>query len=73
MTSREGNSPAQPDYAEQARRIMRSAEMSAGIMRDRRRTGGWAGAENTARAFDRIAENAQALWIALSQKDPTHD
>lgn len=45
--------------------IKRTAEMSAGIMRDPRRTGGWMGAENTARAFDRIAERA-ALFSRTS-------
>lgn len=40
----------------------RAAEMSANIMRDARRTGGWAGADNTAKAFDRIARRIrQAL------------
>lgn len=40
-------------------RIKRTAEMSAGIMRDTRRTGGWDGAEKTARAFDGIADRAR--------------
>lgn len=38
--------------------IRRTAEMSAEIMRDPRRTGGWEGAERVARAFDRIARKA---------------
>lgn len=42
-------------------RIRRTAEMSAEIMRDRERTGGWEGAERVARQFDRIAEMAGRL------------
>lgn len=38
--------------------IRRTAEMSAEIMRDSRRTGGWEGAERVARQFDRIARKA---------------
>jgi hypothetical protein len=52
--------------AELMRRVQRTSEMSAGIMRDARRTGGWAGAENTARQFDRLAEHtaeARALLV----------
>lgn len=40
----------------------RVCEMSANIMRDAKRTGGWEGAERTANAFDRIA---RALDAAL--------
>ena len=36
-------------------RIKRTAEMSEGIMKDRRRTGGWEGAEKVADQFRRIA------------------
>ncbi len=43
---------------EKFRMIRRTAEMSAGIMRDARRTGGWDGAERVARQFDRIAKLA---------------
>lgn len=38
--------------------IMRTAEMSSGIMLDRRRTGNWPGAQKTADAFDRIGLRA---------------
>ncbi|MHA4875494.1 hypothetical protein, partial [Enterococcus faecium] len=38
--------------------IRRIAEMSAEIMRDSRRTGGWEGSERVARQFDRIARKA---------------
>lgn len=41
------------------RRIMRTCEMSAGIMRDTTRTAGWEGSEKTADQFDRIAERAR--------------
>lgn len=41
------------------RQIRRTAEMSANIMRDRRRTGAWDGAEKVARQFDRIAALAR--------------
>ena len=46
--------------SETLRRIRRTAEMSAGIMRDAKRTGGWDGAERVARQFERIAELAAA-------------
>lgn len=36
-------------------RISRTSELSAAVMRDKTRTGGWEGAERVARAFDRIA------------------
>jgi|ERR1700758_2449095 len=39
-------------------RIMRTAEMSAGIMLDPQRTGNWPGARKTADAFDRIGLRA---------------
>lgn len=52
-----------------ARRIKRASEMSAGIMRDAKRTGGWAGAENTAQAFDRLAKDA-ALILAATPREP---
>lgn len=58
--------PAQSDLVEKVRRIARTAEMSAGIMRDAKRTGGWQGAENTARAFDRLSGNAWEVHAALS-------
>ena len=48
------------DLVEEVRRAMRTAEMSAGIMRDHKRTGGWEGAEKTANAFDRIARRLRA-------------
>lgn len=38
--------------------IKRTAELSAEIMRDPVRTGGWSGAERVAAAFDRIARAA---------------
>lgn len=44
---------------EALRRISRTAEMSAGIMRDTKRTGGWSGSEKVARQFERIAETAK--------------
>lgn len=58
---------------EELRRVMRTAEMSAGIMRDKQRTGGWAGAENTARAFDRIGQNMRELLDLYSPETaPDH-
>jgi hypothetical protein len=50
------------DMLEQLRRLYRGLEMSAGLMRDRRRTGGWSGAERTADAFSRYAATAQSLY-----------
>lgn len=47
--------------------VKRMAEMSAGIMRDPRRTGAWEGAERVARQFDRIAVKA-----SLKTKEPTN-
>lgn len=52
---------------EELRLAMRAAECSAEIMRDRERTGGWVGAERTARAFDRIA---QRLRVTLDLYSP---
>jgi hypothetical protein len=43
---------------EALRRIARTAEMSAAIMRDAQRTGGWSGSEKVARQFEGIAEVA---------------
>lgn len=57
----------QPDAIEKVRRIARTAEMSAGIMRDRRRTGGWEGAERTANAFDRLSRDAWDVHAELVQ------
>lgn len=54
--------------AENLRRIVRTCEMSAGIMRDPARTGGWAGSEKTADQFDRIAERAgDSLALLLAE------
>jgi hypothetical protein len=66
---------AQGDVVERARRIKRTAEMSANIMRDTKRTGGWEGAEKTASAFDRLAKDAEALRAALAamQQAPMAD
>ena len=41
-------------------REARACEMSAGIMRNPARTGGWRGAEGTAKAFDRIGATLRA-------------
>jgi hypothetical protein len=43
---------------ETLRRLKRTGELSAAIMRDTRRTGAWEGAERTARAFERMGEFA---------------
>ena len=58
------------ELIERARRLYRTLEMSAGIMRDRKRTGGWEGAERTANAFDRAAVNAREIHAALSSPSP---
>lgn len=60
-------------------RLMRTAEMSSGIMLDPKRTGNWPGARKTADAFDRIglraaeakakARSAIAGRAALEQDD----
>lgn len=58
---------------EEIRLAMRSAEASAEIMRDRQRTGNWAGAERTARAFDRIAQRLrQTLDLYSPETAPLH-
>ena len=50
-------------------RIRRTSEMSANIMRDARRTGGWEGSEKTARQFDRLAKYAtQAEALTTENK-----
>lgn len=51
----------QEELIEGLRRIYRGLEMSAEIMRDARRTGGWAGAERTATAFARYAQEAKRM------------
>ena len=50
------------DALEVARRHYRALEMGAAIMRDPQRTGGWEGAERTARAFEHQAETAKGLF-----------
>lgn len=58
---------------EEIRRAMRAAEASAEIMRDPARTGGWAGAENTARAFDRIGKRLrEVLDLYSPETAPNH-
>lgn len=52
---------------DRARKLYRTAEMSASIMRDPRRTGFWSGAERTANAFDRLAGQAKLLHDALNR------
>lgn len=55
------------------RRIKRTCEMSAGIMRDRERTGGWEGAEKVARQFDRLAELASQLESTAPEPPAEHE
>jgi hypothetical protein len=43
---------------EKLHRIRRMGELSAAIMRDPERTGGWSGSERVARGFERIAHLA---------------
>lgn len=58
---------------EDLRRLMRTAEMSAEIMRDPERTGRWSGAERTARAFDRISDRIrEALDLYSPETAPDH-
>lgn len=58
---------------EEIRLAMRAAECSAEIMRDPQRTGNWAGAERTARAFDRIAvQLRQVLDLYSPETAPLH-
>lgn len=60
------------DAADALRWVYRGCEMSAGIMRDPARTGGWAGAEKTADAFDAYAERSKERHVsARSVLDPT--
>lgn len=47
---------------EHCRMAYRAAEMSAEIMRDNRRTGGWVGAGRTAAQFERIAARAREAF-----------
>lgn len=56
------------DLIEQMRRLYRGLEMSAEIMRDRRRTGGWEGADRTADAFARYAATAQSIHALLTAR-----
>ena len=53
---------------ETLRRLKRTGELSAAIMRDTRRTGAWEGAERTARAFERMGEFA-ARALAKEARD----
>lgn len=53
------------ELRETARRLVRTAEMSASVMRDPARTGGWPGSERVARSFDRLAEKAREVHEAL--------
>ncbi len=64
--------PVMVEVTEAARRIYRALEMSAGIMRDPRRTGGWEGAERTASAFERQAMAAKSLHDSLAALASTH-
>lgn len=64
--------------AEVLRRIRRTAEMSASIMRDSRRTGNWKGAEKVARQFDLIARLAGppsdgAIYADVSKRGMSHE
>lgn len=59
--AREGLSGAVEDL----RRIYRGCEMSAAIMRDPLRTGGWEGSEKTARAFESYSTRAKDRHDAL--------
>lgn len=49
-------------------KIRRAAELSADIMRNPQRTGGWVGAERTARAFDRLADHAKKAEAIVNVK-----
>ncbi len=58
---------------EALRRLMRGCEMSAELMRDPERTGGWSGSENVARAFERYSRDLRALLDTCSPETaPTH-
>lgn len=43
---------------------VRRNEMQAGVMRDKKRTGGWDGAERVAMAFDRAADRCRDILNA---------
>ena len=68
---------AQPDDLERLLgRITCTAETSARLMRDAKNTGGWWGAENTAKNFDIIAKQTDDLRAALAampQQAPVAD
>lgn len=66
MTDTQNSACVPVGVIEQARRLYRGLEMSAGIMRDTRRTGGWEGAERTAAAFERYAEAAKGLHARIT-------
>jgi len=53
------------EILEALRCILRTAEMSSGIMRDAQRTGDWEGSERVASQFDLIAERARRVYAAL--------
>jgi Xaa-Pro aminopeptidase len=61
-------SAEQKALLEVVRQEYRAAEMSAAIMRDPQRTGGWIGAERTAQAFDRIARKLKSALAAEGQR-----
>jgi len=44
--------------------------MSAALMRDPARTGGWQGSERVAQAFDRMADKSRTLHEALLEPSP---
>lgn len=62
--------PNPENLVAELRRLYRGLEMSANIMRDPLRTGGWEGAERTAAAFDRYAATAQSLYALLNAALP---
>ena len=58
------------EHIETLRRLYRTAEMSAAIMRDTERTGGWEGAERVARAFDSQWKKAHDAYATALRLEP---
>jgi hypothetical protein len=60
---------------EKLRRIRRMSEVTAAMMRDPERTGGWSGSERVARQFDRLAALAATTDSApaATEFDEPHD
>lgn len=62
-----------PEMLAELHKIKRGLEMSASIMRDRNRTGGWEGAERVASSFDRYALRVASLHEQATAPVPSEN